>query len=212
MSKYAVERSRHSGEVERFDEQACVSDLAAAAAAHPAPKLLLGTPSLPRRLFLEGAKGAKISLSVSHLLHGLGTERADQLVLQVSDAHVEPETFHIGAGEVGAEAGTLETTSEVALLSGVTETRQPQIEPLRAEPTQEPSDGLRTPDRDDRHALGVEITAAALSERFERTLIADSFDQHDRTRVDCLLRSRLGHSPYVHSARALTSRLRKRHP
>ena len=55
--------------------------------------------------------------------------------------------------------------------------------PSRAEPLQEPSDGLRAPDRHDGDALGVEIAAAALGERLERALVADPFDEHDRTRV-----------------------------
>ena len=56
MSKYAVQRPRHLGEIKRIDEQARVSDLPAAAATHEAPKLLLIGPSLPRGLLLEGAE------------------------------------------------------------------------------------------------------------------------------------------------------------
>jgi hypothetical protein len=51
-SQYEVERPGHVAEIERIDEQARVSDLPAAAAAHEPPKLLLRRPSLPRRLFL----------------------------------------------------------------------------------------------------------------------------------------------------------------
>ena len=56
MSKYLVKRPRHLGELKRLDEQARVSDLPPAAAAHEAPKLLLVGPSLPRSLLLEGAE------------------------------------------------------------------------------------------------------------------------------------------------------------
>ena len=107
MSKYQFKRPRHLGEIKRVDEQTCVSDLPTAAAAHEAPKLRLNGPSLPRRLLLEGAEGSKVSLSVNDLFHGGGIESADQLVLQVCNAHVETESFHIGASEVGAESGTL---------------------------------------------------------------------------------------------------------
>ena len=67
-------------------------------------------------LLLEGAERSKVALRVDDLLHGGGAERADQLVLQVCDAHVEAEPFHLGASEVGAEAGPLEPAPEVALL------------------------------------------------------------------------------------------------
>lgn len=56
MSKHQVKRPGHLGEIERLDEQARVSDLPPAAAAHPAPELLLPGPSSPRRLLLERAE------------------------------------------------------------------------------------------------------------------------------------------------------------
>ena len=117
--------------MQRVDEQARVSDLPASATTHEAPKLLLSGPSLPRRLLLEGAERSKLTLGVEDLFHGGGTERADQLILQVCDAHVETERFHIGATEVRAEAGSLETAPEVTFLSGITEARQSDIKPLR---------------------------------------------------------------------------------
>ncbi len=183
MSEYEVKRPRHAGQIQCIDEQTRVSDLPAAAAAHEAPKLLLGGPLLPRRLLLEGAEGSKVSLSVNDAFDRGGTESADQLVLEVCDAHVEAESCHVGASEVGAEAGPLETAPEVALLCGVTETRHPEVKPLRAEQIQEPSYGLRTPDWHNGNALSVEIPTTALSKRFERALVADPFDEHDRTRV-----------------------------
>src|SRR5439155_13891875 len=112
--------------------------------------------------------------------HGGGPKSADQLVLQVCDAYVETESFQIGASEVGADAGALESALEVALLGGVTEAREPDVLPPRAEQIQEASDRLRTPDRHDGDALGVEIPATALGQRVERDLVADSFDKHDR--------------------------------
>ncbi len=123
MSKYTVQRPRHLGEIQRVDEQGRVSDLPAAVGADEAPELLLLGPSSPGRLLLEGAKRSKLTLSVDELFHRGGTEGADQLVLQVRDAHVETKSFHIGASEVGAEAGPLETAPERALLGGVTEAR-----------------------------------------------------------------------------------------
>ena len=145
MSKYQVERPRHLGEIERIDEQARVSDLPAAAAAHEAPKLLLGSPTLPRRLLLESAERSKVPLSLGDPFHGGSAERADQLVLQICDAHEETQPFHLDASEVGAEARPLETAPEVAFLPGVTETGEPDVKPHGAKQIHEPSYGLRTP-------------------------------------------------------------------
>jgi hypothetical protein len=180
MSKYTVQRPRHSGEIQRFHEQARVSDLPAAAAAHEAPKLLLSGSSVPCTLLLERAEGPEVSLSVNDLLHGGGTESSDQLVLQVYDAHVETLLFHIGPSEVGAEAGPLETAPEFVLLSRVIKTRQPEVEPLRAVEPQESSDGLRTSHRHDGDALGIKVPATAAGKGFERDLVADPLDEHDR--------------------------------
>jgi hypothetical protein len=57
------------GEVERIDEELGVSDLAATAAAHETPKLLLGGSCSPLRLLLERPEASKVALSVDHLFH-----------------------------------------------------------------------------------------------------------------------------------------------
>ena len=156
------------------------SGSSAATGAHEAPKLLLIGASLLRRLLLERAERSKLTLSVNDLFHGGGTEGSDQLVLQVCDAHVETERFHVSAGELGAEAGPLETAPEMALFPGVTEARQSHIEPLRAEEIQEASDVHRTPNRNDGDAFSAKVPTMALSYRFERKLVADPFNKHDR--------------------------------
>jgi len=69
MSKDPVKRPGHLRQVERIDEQLGVSDLAATAAAHETPKLLLGGPSSPLRLLLERPEASKVALSVNHLFH-----------------------------------------------------------------------------------------------------------------------------------------------
>src|SRR5712691_243671 len=186
MSKYTVQRPRHLGEIQRVDEQGRVLDLPAAAGAHEAPKLRLLASSLLRRLLLEGAERSKLTLRVDDLFYGGGTEGADQLVLQVCDAHVETEPFHIGPSEVGAEAGPLETAPEVDLLCGVTEARQSDIKPLRAEQIQEASDVRRTSHWHNGNALSLKIPTTARSQPFERELVADPFNKHDRTREEGL--------------------------
>ena len=147
-------------------------------------------------------------MSLSDPFHSRGAERADQLVLQVFDAEIETELFHVDAREVGTESGSLETAPEVALLARVAEASQPDVEPCRAELIQKPSDRLSTSDRNDGHAFGPEIAAATLGERLERTFVADPFDKHDRPRAPDI------HLCIFYSARdahGLTSSPLKRH-
>jgi len=181
MSKYTVQRPRDLAEIQRVDEQGRRLDLPTPVGAHEAPELLLIGPSSPGRLLLEGAERFKLTLSVDDLFYGRRTERADQLILQVCDAHIEPERFHIGARQMGAQAGPLQSTPEVAFLSGIAESCQPDVEPLGAEEIQEASDALCTSHCHDRNALSVEVPTSACSQRFERDLVADPFNKHDRT-------------------------------
>jgi PAS domain S-box-containing protein len=181
MSKDTVQGPRHLGEIQRGDEQGRGSDLPAAVSAEEAPELLLTGPSSPRWLLLEGAERSDLTLNVDDLLHGGGTEGADQLVLEIRDAHVETDSFHVGASEVGAQAGPVESAPEVALLCGVAEPRKPDVDPRGAEEIQEGPDVLRTSHRHDGDALSIEIPTTALSQRFERKLVADAFNEHDRS-------------------------------
>jgi hypothetical protein len=120
-------------------------------------------------------------LSVHHLLDGGGSERADQLVLEICIAHVETEAFSLGAAVTSAEAGPLQSAPEVALLRSVAEARQSDVQPSRAESFQRTTDSLGTADGHDEYALCGEIPPSALGQRLERALVADPFDENDRT-------------------------------
>lgn len=176
--KDAVERPRDAGQIERVDEQDRIPGLPVP---HEPPKLLLVRELALGRLLLERTERSKFALGGNDLLHADGADGPDQLVLEICDAHVKAELFHVGAGEVRAEPRSLETVTEVDLLSGVAETREPEVEPRRPELFQESPDRLRTSDRHDGNALGLEVASAALGERFKGALVAYPFDQHDRT-------------------------------
>jgi len=180
MGKDRFERPRYLGQIQRLDKQPRVADLAAAAAAEEATKLLLGVPPAPRRLPLQAPEGAEVPLGFDDGFDRGDAECADQLFLEICDADEEAQPLHFCASEVGAEAGPLETAPEVPFLALVREARQSDVESLRAEPIQKPSDGLRAADRDDGDALGREIPALPLRESLERGLVAEPFDQHDR--------------------------------
>ena len=181
VSKEAVERPRHSSQIQRVDEQSRGLDLPAAVGSEKATKLLLGGPCPPCGLPLEGAERLQVALSGEDIFHRGGAEGADQLVLEVCGAHEEPERFQIGASQVRAKAGPLERLLEVTFLCGVTEARQPEVEPPRSEPIQEASDGVRTSDRDNGNALGAKIPATTFGERLDREPVTGPFDQDDRT-------------------------------
>jgi hypothetical protein len=184
MSKYTIERPRHARELQRVDQQPRVPDLAAAVGADEAPKLRLAAPSSPGRLLLEGAERSKLTLSLDDLFHTGGTKAADQLVLQVGNAHIEPECLHLGATEVGAKAGPLQTAPEVALLAGVTQTRQPDVQAPRTEQLQEASEVAGTAHRHHGNARSGKIATTARSEGLERDLVAAPLNQHNRPWVD----------------------------
>src|SRR6266852_2157115 len=124
-------------------------------------------------------KRGKLTLRVDDLFHDGGTEGANQLVLQVGDADIETESLHLGARQLGAEAGELETALEVALFSGVAHTGQSEAQPLRAVSCQEASNVRRAADGHDGNALRIEIVTAAGGESFERKLVAHPLNEDD---------------------------------
>ena len=115
MGKHSVERPRHSVEVQRADEQGPGLDLAAAVCAEKAPELLFVFPSSPGRLLLEGTEESKLALRLYDPFHSGNPKRADQFVLEVGNADVEAESFHVDAVEFGAEAGSLQASLKLLL-------------------------------------------------------------------------------------------------
>jgi hypothetical protein len=180
VSQHAVEGPRHSFKIQRPDELGSRLDLPAALGAEEAPELFLVAPSSPGGLVLEGAERVEFTLCLEHLFHGGGAERADQLILQVCLADVETESFHAGPSEVGAEAGPLEATLEVALLARVAESSKSHVEAPGTKTIQEASDVPGSPDGHDGNALGFEVPASAPGQGFEGELVADPFDKHRR--------------------------------
>ena len=140
-------------------------------------------PPLPGGLLLERAEGPKFSLRSDDFFHGGGAEGADQRVLEVFDAHVETELFHIEASEVGAEAGLLETAPELS--SPPPRRRDPPVSrrvPAGRTRSRKRPMACAPPDRHDGNAFSVEVPAAPLGECLDSGLIADSLDEHDCAR------------------------------
>ena len=190
MVEDTIERPGHGREVQRINQQPRVAGLPAAVGADETPKLRLAAPSSPRRLLLERAERSKLTLRLDDLFHRGGPEAADQFLLQVGDADVEPECFHPGATQVGTEAGPLQTAPEVGLLTSVTQARQPDIEAPRTEQLKEASDVPCTAHRHDGNAFRGKVSTTARSQRLERDLVASPLDKHNRSWVDADTRRR----------------------
>jgi hypothetical protein len=179
MGEDAIERSRNMVEIERLHEQAGVANLAASAAAHEPPKLLLGGAVAPRRHLLERSKPAEVVVGVEDLFDARRAERTDQLLLEIRDADVEPEVLHVRTRELGAETGALERLSEDSLLARIAKTREARSILLCNEVLEERPDAMCASEALDPNARGRKVQAAPLGERFDCDLVTLPFDDHD---------------------------------
>jgi hypothetical protein len=96
-------------------------------------ELLFHEAGAPLRLLPEGSERLELTSRLDHLHHRVGAERADQLVLEVLDAGVEPEPLHVGAREPGSEPRPLKPAAEVRFLRRVVQPGQGDAEPTRPE-------------------------------------------------------------------------------
>jgi hypothetical protein len=180
MREYTVERARYLAEIERLHERRGESNLPVR---QEATQLLLGSSGPMRRLFLVGTKRSQLPVRAQDLLHHGSTKATDQLVFQIPVAHVEPESFHLRAAEIGTKAGALKRTPELALLSRVAETGQLDVGATRTVEVQEPADRVCPPDRQNGNAFGRQIPATSPRERLQRDLVTDTLNQHDCSRL-----------------------------
>jgi hypothetical protein len=183
MGEDSVEWPRDALEIERIDEQAGVADLATSAAAHEPPKLLLGGTAAPLRHLLQRPESMEITVGAEDFFDGRHAKRTNQLILQVRDAHVEPELLHFRTSEVGAQTGALECPAKHRLLAGVAETSDAHAVVRRSELVEEASDAVRAPEPNEPDSRRCEVNPAPLGQRLDRDLVAHAFDDHDRATV-----------------------------
>lgn len=182
MGEDAVERSGNTLGFERLDEQSRVPDLPPSAAAHEAPKLIFFGPPSPGRHLLKRAEAVQVVVGPKDLHDSRGSERTDELLLQVGIADVEAELFHLGTREVAPEPGALESPSEDRLLTGVAETSEPRG-PGGSQLLEKAPDSMRTSQALDAHSTGRKVDAAPLGQRLERDLVALAFHDQNRWHV-----------------------------
>ena len=156
-----------------------VPDLAAAAAAHEPPELVLGRAAVPGSLLLERPERPQVSMPVDDALDLVRAESADELVLEVGVADEEPEPLQVRPGQGGAETRALEAAGDVTLLAGVVEPGQRDVEAARTVRLHKAPDRLRAADRNDFDPFCREVAAAAQRERLQRDPVALALDEDD---------------------------------
>lgn len=184
IGENSVEWSRDAVEIERVDEDAGVADLAAPAAAHEPAQLFLDGTATPRRHLLEGPEAMEITVAAQDVFDGYRTERANQLILQIRDAHEEAEPFHCRAREIRAETGALERSPKDPLLACIVEAREPESISWSTELGQEASDAVRASKPNNLDAGRREVDLASPGQCFDRDLVARAFNNHKRAHLD----------------------------
>ena len=155
-----VREHRSSGrgtrvEIQRLDEQARVADLAAAAAAHEAPELLLG--GRPRhagcfwRVRNAGRSPSRRPPVRRRRRRGRGSVRP-----RGRRRTRRSRASHLGAREIGAEAGTLEPRRKSRSSPASQRPASPTSSPCGPNRSRKRPIVLRAAHRHDGHALGVE--------------------------------------------------------
>ena len=183
MGQDLVERSGDTLEIEGIHEKARISGLAARAGGDEAPKLLVGGSAAPRRHLLELAESLQVTVRADDFFGCGDAERADELVLQVRDADVEPELLHLLTTEVGSQTDTLERAAKDGLLAGIAEAREPQAVARRAELFYEPPDAVRPCERHDPDPRRCEVDPPPRSQGLDRDLVARALDDEERAGI-----------------------------
>ncbi len=131
------------------------------------------------RLPLQDPPGHQLALLLDHRFHGGGTERADQLVLEVGLAGEEPQLLEASPVRDGAASTPLETSAEVALLGGVVQPGEAWLPPGRVQVLEEATHVGRPGEVHDLDHLLVEVPPQAGGEGQQRDPVAVSLDEDE---------------------------------
>ena len=129
----------------------------------------------------QSSEGLEVASKCGDALNRSGPVSPDQLILEVSDTHVEAEPLHIGPGQVRPETRPLEAAPELVLLLHVAETGQPEPLASGAEQLEEAPDRLGASHRDNPDTFRFEVATLPLGERLDRVAVADSLDEDNRS-------------------------------
>ena len=84
---------RQSSQIEGFDEVLRRADLSCRARSQESPQLVMHWLTKLLRHRLKASERVKLALRLEHMLYGLGSQRSEQLVLEVRDACEEADRF-----------------------------------------------------------------------------------------------------------------------
>jgi hypothetical protein len=163
-------------EIERLDEQGRVPDL-------PVPHEPVQLSGEGQRallgLLLKGAETARLALSVDDLFHAGATERADELILEVGLAHVEPERFQLGAIDGRSDSAALECAPERVFLPGIAETGDLDA---GLDVPEGVTERMSSSDCDNGDALGAEVAPAAFGQGLDGEPVAHPLHEYHGAR------------------------------
>ena len=144
--------------------------------------MLFDVSPAPLRLLLKRPERAELTPLLHDAHHYLGADRADELVFEVLDARVEPETLQLERRCARSEPRSLETATDIGLLGHVVQPCNGDVGSLRPEPLQEPPDVHGSVHRDHGDTIGRQEASPPSREGLERTSVADPFDEDDGAR------------------------------
>src|SRR5205823_1352876 len=96
------------------------------------------------------------------------------------DAGEEPSPFQPAAIKVWTIAGALQRRSDDVLFALVIEAGQPGFRFLGSQQPQEPADGMGAVDRNNGHALGLEVASRSSGRQRQSELVGHTLNQDDR--------------------------------
>src|SRR5207249_646665 len=110
---------------------------------------------------------------------------ADQLVLQVGNAHIEPECLQAGPRCAGPKPTAGQRAADVAFLADVAQAGELDVDPARPEHIQEVTNAGGTAHGYDMNAPIAEDLATRAGQSLQCGLVAPAFDEHRlRCRAD----------------------------
>jgi len=109
---------RQSGKVQSFDETPCGADLSCRSCPEESAQLVMHRCTAVLRHRLEASERVELGLGLEYTLYGLGSQRPDQLVLEIDYAREEAEGLEgLVRGDRDGSLG--ECAADVPLLGGV---------------------------------------------------------------------------------------------
>jgi len=171
------ERTRQSGEVQDFDETPCGADFPCRSRPEESAQLVMHRCMAVLWHGLEAPEQDELVLCREHTLYGLGSERPDQLVLEIGDAREETERFQgLVGGDRNGRVG--ESAADVPLVGDVIHATEFCTRVCAYELRKHPREVRYAISRPDLDVMQAEIAADAVGQRVNSACIAVALDEH----------------------------------